>query len=184
LTIPSTADGTRIFVDLTVETSAILEGDENQHEDPDIRSDDPDQTCQEALRTMAIDVIDSVAVVSPAEVETTLGITPASATVRRGESVDLTVEASDVQWVELLVTGGEEFEYWASLAVGDETTTLRVAPPTDGPSSETISATEGGRLEADIFDDFVPGDYSVVIRAPGTNGLVSASTNLTVEPAG
>lgn len=183
LMIPSTADGNQIFGEFEVEASAILQGDQQIRDD--VESDDPDQTCFEALRTVAIDVVDSVPVVSAAEEETTLSITPSSATVRRGESVDLTLEASGVGWADLLVEGDGEFEYRGSLAVGDGPTTLRVAPPTDQDSLDAISVAEGEQLDAhDAGGAFSPGTYAVEIRAPGTDGLVRATTSLTVESAG
>lgn len=184
LVIPDeTIDGWNFF-ELEVEASAILQG-RRQIED-DARSDDPDQTCQEALRALAVDVIDSVRVVSSTEEETTLSITPSSATVRRGESVELTVESSGVKWVDLLITDDDDqFDYRGSLEVGDNPTELRVAPPADSSSLAAVSVAEGGRLyTADATDEFVPGNYSVVLRAPGTDGLVRASTTLTIEPAG
>lgn len=183
VTIPSMTNGNRVFRTLDVEVSAILQGD--QRIEADARSDDSDQTCEEAMRTLAVDVVDSVPAVSPAEGQTTLGITPSSATVRRDESVDLTVETSGVGWIDLVIEGDGEFVYQGSLAVESDPVTLTVAPPTSGSTIDAVSVAESGQLDAyNAGGAFTPGAYSVEMLAPGTDEPVRASTSLTVEPAG
>ncbi len=182
LLIPSTADGNPVYWDLRVEASAILQGD--QHVEDDVLSDDPDQTCQEALRTLGVDTIDSMPVISPAEEETTLSITPPSATVRRGETVDLTVEASGIWGVDLLVDGDGEYSYDGSLSAEGGPLTLTVAPPTGGGGADAVTAGDEDRLRTvNSGGEFSAGTYSVTALAPGTDGLVSESATLTVEPA-
>jgi len=179
--IPSTVDGAAGFVRLRVEASAILQGRRVVEEDA--RSDDPDQTCQEALRAVAVAVIDSVPVVSPADAETTLDITPSSATVRRGGSVDFTIEASAVGGVDLLIDADGEFSHEGSLAVGDDPLRLTVAPPDDdGGDVITARDAEGSRT-LEHTEEIPPGTYSVTAQAPGTDGHVRSSASLTVEPA-
>lgn len=177
---PATVDGTRVFHEARFVIDARLQGSYQAEEDA--RSNDPDQTCRAAVQTVVEDVVDSVPAISPAESETTLGISAASGSVRRGESVDLTVEAAGVDWVDVLAEG-PEFDFNGTLAVGEAPVTLTMAPRTDEGGADVITADDAQLHTSDSIGETKPGSYTVVVRGPGDDGAVSTSTSLTVEPA-
>lgn len=177
---PATVDGTRVFHEAGFETDARIQGSYQAEEDA--RSNDPDQTCRAAVQTVVEDAVDSVPAISPAESETTLGITAASDSVRRGESVDLTVEAAGVDWVDILAEG-PDFNFNGTLAVGEGPVTLMMAPRTDDGAIDVLTTADAQLHTSDSIGETQPGSYTVEIRAPGNDGAVSTSTSLTVEPA-
>ena len=177
---PLTVDGERVFRDTTFRIDARFQGRQEFVEDA--RGDGPDQTCTGAIREVLVATVDSASTVSSAETETSLDISPSAASVRRGESVEMTVDAAGVEWVDLLVRG-EEFDYLGTLAV-DGSATVTVAPRTDDGAVGVVTTPDEDRLHtSNATDATEPGAYTVLVRAPGLNGLVRATASLTVVPA-
>ncbi len=182
---PTTVDGERVYRRTSVESEALIQG--SQYDNQDARSDDPDQTCGEAMREVATAVVDSVSTIEPAQTETELSLTAAADTVARGESVDLTVEASGVEWVDLLIdgeTGEDPYTYRGVVGIGNDPVTVTMTPSTDRDVGGVVTAPDGVQLDTlTSTDETRPGSYSVLVRAADTEGLIDATTMLTVEPA-
>lgn len=177
--VPQTRSGERVYDRLTVEAEPILRGPEEVIEAA--AGDDAEQTCGEAMRAVARSVVGSVEAFSEVETETTLSLSPSSATVRPGETVEVTMEAAGVDWVELTI--GQQntaaYNFLGAMAAPDEAVSVTIAPPAGG--SDVVIVPDGVELDVvNSVGDFTPGEYQMRVSGPGDGDTVSATTTLTV----
>lgn len=182
LLLPTTRDGERAYDEFALKAEANLGG----YEDDVNRAlgEDGDQTCGGALRSVTRNVLSSVSGLSPAETETTLSLSPSSTSVRRGEEVEFTVQASGVDWVDLTIgnTTMDGYSFLGAFSVGEDPVPITVSPPTEGNNSEVVTVPDDVTVNVvNSVGDFTPTSYPVQVAAPGNDGLVTKSATLSVE---
>jgi len=96
--------------------------------------DDPDRTCREVLQAVTTATLDSVAELSPVETETALS--PASASVRRGDEVEPAVGAGGVDLFIESEAGG--YSFLGGLAVGADPAPITAAPLTGRDNVDVV----------------------------------------------
>ena len=142
--------------------------------------DDPDRTCREALQAVTTATLDSVAELSPVETETALS--PASASVRRGDEVEPAVGAGGVDLFIESEAGG--YSFLGGLAVGADPAPITAAPLTGRDNVDVVTTSADTTSTAvNSIGEFPPATYDVSEATPGLDELVTETTTLTVEPA-
>lgn len=183
LFLPNTVDGERVYDSLEIVSEASLQGDQDARDRA--RGDESERTCEAVMASVAMTALDSIDAISPAETETTASLSPTSATVARGDSVTLTAAAGGVDWVDLQVdTAGERegFSFSGSVAVPDGEFPITITPPSDDRGADVISTPEDVRLHTvNSIGPFAAGKYTVELAGVGSDGFVTATTELTVE---
>ncbi len=178
--VPVTRGGERVYDEFTVEAEAVLRGPEDVIEEAAGAGED--QTCGEAMRSVALSTVDSVGAFSAVETETALSLSPSAAAVRPGQTVAVTMRAEGVDWVE--VTIGQQntaaYNFLGAMAAPEEPVTITVAPPAGG--SDVVRVPDGVELSVvNSIGEFTPGEYPLRVSGPGDGETVTATTTLTVE---
>lgn len=176
--LPRTRDGQRVYDEFGVEATAAVMG--REEEVAAALSDDSDQTCGDALRAVTTAVVDSVPELSPPETDTSLSLSPSSASVQSGGTAEFTLQVEGVDWVDLVVGDRQsEYSFIGALEVSDGPTPVTVE---ESGGSGVVSVPEDTTLNVvRSSGELVAGSYPVRALAPGTDGLVEATATLSVE---
>ena len=183
LFLPRTVDGGRVYDRFEMVTEASFQGRERRIEK--LQGGD-EAACTDALASVARGVLDSIPELEPAASETSLSLSPSTATVQRGGSVELTAEVGGANWVDLAVgTRETSFNFSGSVEVPEDSFSVSIAPPTGERGADVVSTPEGVRLVTiDSVGEFTAGTYPVRLGAAGPDEFVTATTELTVESSG
>jgi hypothetical protein len=180
--LPRTVDRQLTYDRFELVTEASFEGREERRKK--LQGGD-EAACTDSLVSVTTAVLDSIPEIEPADSETTVSLSPSSATVQRGGSVELTVDVGGAKWVDLAVGNREtSFNFSGSVRVPEDSFSITIAPPTSERGADVVSTEEGVRLVTiDSVGEFTAGAYPVRLGAPGASELVTATTELTVNSA-
>ncbi len=176
--LPRTRDGQRVYDTFEVEANAAIQGRGEEVEAA--LGEDGDQTCSEALRAVTTGVVDSVPELSPPGTETSLSLSPSSASAGDGPA-EFTLQAEGIEWIDLTIgSRRSEYRFLGTVQVGDGPTPVTVRRSDD--PSEIVSVPEDATLNVVTSTGGVAaGSYPVRALAPGSDGLVEATATLSVE---